>query len=57
MYLGGSAHDLISEDINYGDAISSLRTLVSCMSYIISKAKGRRDTEHLLAKIKGVIYQ
>lgn len=57
MYFGKSAQDLISENVDDGSAISSLRKVVSYTNRTLLEVKRKRDTEHPLAKIKGVSHQ
>ncbi|RPA89845.1 hypothetical protein L873DRAFT_1822113, partial [Choiromyces venosus 120613-1] len=53
-YLGGSLDQLISKNINQGDAIASLTTLVRIVDYTLQEVKNGGDTKHPLANVKGI---
>ncbi|RPA95774.1 hypothetical protein L873DRAFT_1301258 [Choiromyces venosus 120613-1] len=53
-YLGGSSGQLMSENINQGDAIHSLRKLVLIVDDALSEIKNRGDKKHPLANVKGI---
>jgi len=57
IYLAGEVQELISENINDYNEVSSLRKLVSCASYTLLETKGRRDTKHPRARIKEVSHE
>ncbi|KAG0131609.1 hypothetical protein HOY82DRAFT_539353 [Tuber indicum] len=52
-YLGSPHCQLISENINSGDAINSLRNLVGIVDYTLREVKSRGDTKYPLANVKG----
>ncbi|RPB01402.1 hypothetical protein L873DRAFT_1803582, partial [Choiromyces venosus 120613-1] len=53
-YLGGSLDQLISKEINQGDAIYSLANLVDIVDHTLREVKNGGDKKHPLANVKGI---
>ncbi|PWW75688.1 hypothetical protein C7212DRAFT_363813 [Tuber magnatum] len=53
LHLGGPPGQLISENINLGDAIDSLRNLVRIVNHTLREVKNGGDIKHPLANVEG----